>query len=349
MGRIIATSVTELAIPLFPLVAVWCAALGAVIGSFLNVVIARVPARQSIVHPRSRCPSCGAHIRWYDNIPIASWLALRARCRACGIRISARYPVVEALGGALALAACARHGFSGAAAAELAFASALVALAFIDIDTWLLPNVITWPLIAFGLLMAALGLTPARSLRFAAYGAGLGFAAFALVAWLGEKVFKKEALGFGDVWLLAALGAWMGHRALLPVVLLASLQGSLVGVALIALGKSQPGPEATPPPTSPATATANPTPTPTAAATTTLAPTATTTTTPTPTPAATPTASPTLSAAATESRTVNRLEEDWIPPRNAVPFGPFLVVGALEWLWLGGPLAQAVPLLRLFR
>jgi leader peptidase (prepilin peptidase) / N-methyltransferase len=302
--------VTEPTPALSPLVAAWCAAVGAVVGSFLNVVIARVPARQSIVHPGSRCASCGVHIRWYDNIPIVSWFVLRARCRVCGARISARYPTVEALGAAVALVAWARHGFAVAAAAELAFAAALITLAFIDIDTWLLPNVITWPLIAFGLLMGLLGVTPARSLSIAAYGAGLGFAAFAVVSWLGQKAFRKEALGFGDVWLLAALGAWMGYRALLPVVLLASLQGAVVGLALLAAGRGEPGPAS-------------------------------------PVEPSLPTPGEPLSA--TDSRDVERSEDDWVPPKNAVPFGPFLVVGALEWLWVGGPLAQAVPVLRLFR
>jgi leader peptidase (prepilin peptidase)/N-methyltransferase len=302
----------ELPAALVPLFAAWSALVGAAVGSFLNVLIARVPAGESIVRPGSRCPRCKTPIRWYDNLPVVSWLVLRARCRACGARISARYPLVEALGAAAAMIAFARHGLSGAAAAELAFAAALLALAFIDLDTWLLPNAITWPLIGFGLAMGLAGVTPVGSLRGAAYGAGLGFAAFALIAWLGEKAFKKEALGFGDVWLLAGLGAWMGPAALLPIVLLASIQGSVVGLALIAMGKGQPGPTAAagdkPPPYEIGT------------------PTPTTTTT-----------------------TMTTTEEDWVPPKHAVPFGPFLVAGALEWLWLGGFLAQAIPLLRLFR
>ncbi len=272
----------------------WSALVGAVVGSFLNVVIARVPAGESIVRPRSRCPACKALIRWYDNVPVLSWLALRARCRSCGARIPARYPVVEVLGAVAALIAVTRHGLSGAAAVELAFAAALIALAFIDIDTWLLPNVITWPLIAFGLAMAPLGMTPAGSLRGAAYGAGLGFTVFALISWLGEKAFKKEALGFGDVWLLAGLGAFEGIAALLPVVLLASIQGAAVGIALLALGRGEPGP-------------------------------------------------------GDEQAENQSSDDDWVPPKHAVPFGPFLVAGALEWLWLGGLLARAVPILQLFR
>jgi leader peptidase (prepilin peptidase)/N-methyltransferase len=315
-----------------PLLAAWVALVGATIGSFLNVVIARVPAGQSIVRPGSRCPRCASPIRWYDNVPILSWLWLRARCRTCGAPISFRYPLVEVLGASAALVAFGRHGLSGAAAAELAFAAALVALAFIDVDTWLLPNTITWPLIAFGLAMAWLGVTPAGSVRAAVQGAGLGFGAFGLIAWLGEKVFRKEALGFGDVWLLAGLGGWMGPSALLPVVLLASIQGSIVGLALLALGRGEPGPEGRAPaggslrqgtdsrPEGDEEAAPAPE-------------------IPTPAPDSRPPG----------PRHVSAPEAEWVPPRHAVPFGPFLVAGALEWLWLGGLLARAVPVLQLFR
>jgi leader peptidase (prepilin peptidase)/N-methyltransferase len=234
---------------------------------------------------------------------------------------------VEALGAAAALVAFARHGFAGAAAAEFAFAAGLLALAFIDLDTWLLPNVITWPLMGFGIAMGAFAVTPASSLRRAAFGAGLGFAAFALVAWIGERVFKKEALGFGDVWLLACLGAWMGPAALLPVVLLASIQGSVVGLALIALGKGEPGPPLPPiesPPSPPLS------------------------TDPLDQPSC-PAREEGVVSQAAESPSADESEVDWIPPKHAVPFGPFLVAGALEWLWVGGLLAREIPVLRLFR
>jgi leader peptidase (prepilin peptidase)/N-methyltransferase len=315
------------------LAAAWVAIVGAAVGSFLNVVIARVPTGESIVHPGSRCPCCRAPIRWYDNLPLVSWIALRARCRSCGARISPRYPLVEVLGAAAALVAFARHGFSGTAAAEFAFAAGLLALAFIDLDTWLLPNVITWPLMGFGIAMGTFAVTPASSLRRAASGAGLGFAAFALVAWIGERVFKKEALGFGDVWLLACLGAWMGPAALLPVVLLASIQGSVVGLALIALGKGEPGPPL-PPTESPPSAPVSTDPL---------------------DPSSRPAGEEGVVSQAGESPSVREPEAmdepevDWIPPKHAVPFGPFLVAGALEWLWVGGLLAREIPVLRLFR
>jgi leader peptidase (prepilin peptidase)/N-methyltransferase len=291
--------------------------LGASIGSFLNVVIARVPRGLSIVSPRSRCPRCLAPIAWYDNLPVLSWLLLRARCRGCGARISARYPLVELLGAAAALLALRRHGLSGGAPAELAFASLLLALGFIDLDTWLLPHALTWPLIGAGLALSALGVTAAGSLPPSLYGAGIGFAAFAAVAAVGKKAFGREALGFGDVWLLAGLGAWLGVKALLPVVLLASLQGTAVGLVFAALGRLPKGD------------------------------------------------SPPIDQAAQTEETAGRPERsearraersrradpdaDWVPPRNAVPFGPFLVAGALEWLYLGDWLASAIPTLDFFR
>jgi leader peptidase (prepilin peptidase)/N-methyltransferase len=273
------------------------ALLGATVGSFLNVVIARVPAGQSVVTPRSRCPGCGHEIAWYDNLPVLSWLLLRARCRGCRKPISVRYPLVELAGGAAGWLALRRHGPTPAALAEFTLVALLMALAAIDLDTWLLPHRLTWPLIALGLGAAALGLAPSPSLSSSALGAALGFGAFALVSLVAEKLLKKEALGFGDVFLLGGLGAWLGVAALLPVVLLASVQGSVVGVALILVGRSQPGPEQ-PPPAPP---------------------------------------------------TAGGEEGDWIPPRHALPFGPFLVAGALEWLWLGDRLASAVPLFEIFR
>ncbi len=281
--------------PLRAAVAVWVACVGAAIGSFLNVVIARVPAGESVVSPGSRCPSCRAPIRWWDNLPIVSWLALRGRCRRCGARISPRYLLVEAIGAAIALVAWGRHGLSPGAAAELAFAAILVALSFIDLATWLLPHALTWPLLGAGVVASALGVSAAPSLAASAAGAAIGFAVFYGIAWIGKLVARKEAMGLGDVWLLAGIGAWEGARALLPVVLLASIQGSVVGLVLLALGRAQPGPA----------------------------------------PGAAPPAGDD--------------EDAWVPPRNAVPFGPFLALGALEWLWLAGWLAEAVPALDVFR
>jgi leader peptidase (prepilin peptidase)/N-methyltransferase len=282
--------------------------LGASIGSFLNVVVARVPAGLSVVKPRSRCPRCLAPIAWYDNVPVLSWLLLRARCRACGAAISARYPLVEALGAAAALLALRRHGIGAAAAAELGFAAVMLALAFIDLDTWLLPHALTLPLLGAGLLASALGIEGAPAPLQAALGAGVGFAVFAAISVAGEWVFKREALGFGDVWLLAGIGAWLGVKALLPVVLLSSLQGSAVGLVLASMGKLPRGEEA-----APAEADARST--------------------------------KSDAGAAPDGDE----EDDWTPPRNSVPFGPFLVAGALEWLYAGDLIARLVPTLELFR
>jgi leader peptidase (prepilin peptidase)/N-methyltransferase len=277
---------------------IWVLAAGACLGSFLNVVIARVPAGRSIVKPRSSCPKCGKPIAWYDNVPLLSWLLLRGKCRHCGRPISPRYPLIELLTALLCFAVWRRFGPAPAALGYVAFVCALVALTWIDVDTWLLPHQITWPLLAVGLLSPLWnrGLTWVE----AAVGAAVGFTVFAAIALVGE-LLKKEYMGWGDVWLLSAIGAWLGWRALLPVVMLAAVQGSIVGVTLLLLGR---GPaekareardkEVAAEAVSPASAEAA-----------------------VPTPA---------EAAAPAS------DEDWVPPPHAVPFGPFLALAALEFL-----------------
>jgi len=229
-------------------------------------------------------------------------MLLRGRCRACRAGISFRYPLVELLGGAASLVAVSRHGLSLAALAEFGFAATLLTLSSIDLDTWLLPHVLTVPLLVAGVGLSALGLTSAPSFLGSLGGAATGWLSFAAVSVIGEKVLRKEALGFGDVWLLGGIGAWVGVAGLLPVVLLASLQGTVVGLALIVMGRGQPGPEET--------------------------------------AVAAPDAPPPVDPDP---------DADWIPPRNAVPFGPFLAAGALEWLWLQGWLVELVPTLSIFR
>jgi leader peptidase (prepilin peptidase)/N-methyltransferase len=287
------------------LAAAWSFAFGAVVGSFLNVVIHRVPAGESIVRPRSRCPGCLTPISWQDNVPVLSWILLRGRCRSCRASISWRYPLVELLGGGAALMALSRHGPSLAGLAEFGFAATLLALTFIDLDTWTLPHVITFPLLGAGLLLSPLHLTPAATFVGSIAGGAAGWIGFAGVAFLGERLMKKEALGFGDVWLLAAIGTWLGLAPLLPVVLLASLQGTVVGVALILLGRAQTGEAARDP-------------------------------------------APADDAAGISEGPPPGIDDDWVPPRNAVPFGPFLAAGALEWLWLQGWITKVVPSLKLF-
>ena len=231
---------------MFPAVAF---VLGALIGSFLNVVIARVPKGESIAWPGSKCPKCGAPIAWYDNVPVVSWLLLRAKCRNCGQPISVRYPMVELLTAVLAVAVARRFGPSWVSLGAFAFCAALVALAYIDMDTWLLPHQITWPLLAAGL--ASPLWNRALPWQSSLIGAGVGFGLFATIALVGEKLLKRETMGWGDVWLLAGIGAWLGWQELLPVVMLSALQGSIVGIALILAGRDPSRAEAQPPPPPP--------------------------------------------------------------------------------------------------
>ncbi len=161
---------------------------------------------------------------------------LRARCRSCGEPISARYPTVELLVGVLALAISVRFGFTAASVGYFALAAALVALAYIDLDTWLLPNQITFPLLALGLLSPFWN--GARvSFAESAIGAAAGLAFFGAIALVGEKLLHRETMGWGDVVLLGGIGAWLGWQPLLPVVMLSALQGSVVGLLMLAAGR----------------------------------------------------------------------------------------------------------------
>ncbi len=227
--------------------------LGLLVGSFLNVVIYRLPKmmeRQwalecaelqgtvapaaepfSLARPRSRCRQCGHAIRWYENVPVVSWLALRGKCSGCGAKIGARYPVVELATGALFFFAVRHWGMTPAAAAWCGFAAAVLALALIDWDTTLLPDDITLPLLWAGLIVAALGWTGV-TLPQALWGAVAGY----LSLWAIYQAFKlltgKEGMGYGDFKLFAALGAWFGWQALVPIILMASVIGAVVGIAM---------------------------------------------------------------------------------------------------------------------
>jgi leader peptidase (prepilin peptidase)/N-methyltransferase len=237
------------------------ALLGLLVGSFLNVVIHRLPkmmeqrwqaeAREmlgldavaapalSLMRPASRCPACGAPIKAWQNIPVVSWLALRGRAACCGARISARYPLVELLTG-LAAAACAwRFGYGPELVGALLLSFCLIALAFIDLDTQLLPDSITLPLLWAGLLFALVGgLVP---LREAVIGAMAGYLSLWLVFWAFKLATGKEGMGYGDFKLLAALGAWLGWAALPQIILLSSIVGAIAGIALIAFRRQQRG------------------------------------------------------------------------------------------------------------
>jgi leader peptidase (prepilin peptidase) / N-methyltransferase len=199
---------------------------GAVIGSFLNVVIHRLPRGESLVHPRSRCPGCGTQIAGYDNVPILSWLALRGRCRHCGEPISPRYPVVELLT-ALAFAAVVLvRGFDDDLILELPFVAALIALAGIDLDHKLLPNKIVYPLAAYGVI-ATLLVDRDDLVENLVSGAG----AFAFL--LAAVIAYPRGMGMGDVKLAGAMGLYLG-AAVIPALLVAFLSGSVVGIAILA-------------------------------------------------------------------------------------------------------------------
>lgn len=230
------------------------ALLGLLIGSFLNVVIHRLPlmmergwriesaellgvtidepAEITLSKPRSRCPSCGHRIRWYENIPVVSYLVLRGKCSACKAPISMRYPAIELLT-ALLFAACAVHfGAQPTTLLWCGLCATLVALAFIDLDTSFLPDDLTLPLMWAGIVSAAIGWIPV-TLAASVGGAVAGYLSLWFVFHAYRLIRGKEGMGAGDFKLLAALGAWMGWQAIPSIILLASAVGAIVGIALI--------------------------------------------------------------------------------------------------------------------
>src|SRR6266513_528662 len=218
-------------IALNPYVAIAIAALvGLFIGSFLNVVIHRLPKMLERGWAE-QCPACGHQITALENVPIASFLALGGKCSSCGKPISARYPVVEALGGALAAAAIWRFGATWQGLAACVLLWALIALTFIDFDTQLLPDGLTLPLLWGGLIVNLFELFV--PLRTAVIGAVAGYLALWIVYWLFKLIRGKEGMGYGDFKLLAALGAWMGWQMLPLIVLLSSVVGAAIGIGLV--------------------------------------------------------------------------------------------------------------------
>lgn len=241
--------------------------LGLLVGSFLNVVIYRLPKMMenqwaaecaemtasvasdaaastvaeplgaspkpafNLMVPRSRCQQCGHQIRWFENVPVVSYLFLRGKCSNCGTQISPRYPLVELVTGGL-FAWCAwKWGLSATALTWCAFSAAIVALAMIDWDTTFLPDDITLPLLWGGLIAAALKLT-AVGLPASLWGAVVGYLSLWGVYWAFKLITGKEGMGYGDFKLFAALGAWFGWQALIPIILMASVIGAIVGIAM---------------------------------------------------------------------------------------------------------------------
>lgn len=227
--------------------------LGLAVGSFLNVVIHRLPRMlevdwqaqcaelrgetseaapaYNLSTPRSACPSCGHQITPLENIPVLSWLFLRGRCSACGTRISARYPTVELLTAVLSATVAWKFGFGPLTVGAILFVWALIALAFIDLDTTLLPDDITLPLLWLGLLFNLFGVF--TNLHSAVVGAMAGYLSLWSIYWLFKLATGKEGMGYGDFKLLAAVGAWLGWEMLPVTILLSSAVGAVVGIAMV--------------------------------------------------------------------------------------------------------------------
>jgi len=219
---------------------IWLAVLGLCIGSFMNVVIVRLPEGLSLWRPRSRCMTCQTQIRWFDNIPVFSWLFLRGRCRHCQKNISVQYPVVEFLCAALFLLCLWRFGWTFELFCALLLIVFLLPLAFIDAKHWILPFELTLSGIAAGLLCGVF--RGWQGFETALAGAVAAFMALRLLEYTGWLVFRKEALGGGDKYLLALLGAFLGWKALLSILFFASLQGALFGgLQWLLTGRAGPG------------------------------------------------------------------------------------------------------------
>ncbi len=272
-----------------PLLALWSLAfafvVGACWGSFLNVVIARVPAGLSVVTPRSRCPKCGTQIAARDNVPVLSWILLRGRCRTCRTSISPRYPMIELLIGLAGAAAVARAGWSVEALELFVFVCLLTAIAFVDLDTWTVPHPLWIALVGSGGAFAvarALMHDTTELLWERAIGAAGGGLLLGAVVVAATGVFRRTgriaadqtAMGWGDPLIVVGIGAYLGWRLLPMVMLFASLQGTVIALVLRARGG--------------------------------------------------------LKGEAPVSD-----EDDWVPPAGAVPFGPFLALGALEAAFFG--------------
>lgn len=237
-------------------------ALGAIIGSFLNVVIHRVPNEQSIVFPNSACPSCGTAIKIYDNIPVLSWLMLRGKCRACSQPISARYPAVELLNATLFALVYWHTGVSPMLPVDLAFVSAIVVLIFIDAEHMILPNVITYPLLLIALAVRVVfpivftanyfsdtTFFPATyfagqpawlvSLFGAIIGALVGGGSLWLVGAIWKRLRGVDAMGLGDVKMMFGVGALLGWRQAFLAIFLGAFSGAIIGLVLIARQKEK--------------------------------------------------------------------------------------------------------------
>lgn len=218
-------------------VVAFAALVGALIGSFLNVCILRLPANQSIVRPPSRCPRCGEGVRWYDNIPVLSWLLLRGRCRHCGNPISIQYPLIELATALLWAWMAYRYSLEWEALRAALFLTILLGIAMTDAREYIIPDEFSIGGLVIGLLLSVVhgfeGLYPAG------LGAAVGFATLWVIAVVGKKAFGKEAMGGGDIKMMAMVGAFVGWRGVFLTIFLGSVVGTLIFGPLALIGKKK--------------------------------------------------------------------------------------------------------------
>lgn len=213
-----------------PFLAVAAALVGLCVGSFLNVCILRLPKEQSLVSPPSTCPQCGQRIAWYDNIPLLSWIALRGKCRRCGNPISAQYPLIEILVGALWLGAYLMYGISVHALAGALFCTILLGIGITDARHYLIPDEFTWGGLGFGLALSLVG--GWQGFLQAVIGAAVGFGLLYAVGVAGRWLFKEEAMGGGDIKMMAMVGSFVGWKGVLLTIFAGALLGTLIFVPL---------------------------------------------------------------------------------------------------------------------
>jgi leader peptidase (prepilin peptidase)/N-methyltransferase len=213
-----------------PFFAVAAAVAGMCVGSFLNVCILRLPKEQSLLSPPSTCPQCGQRIAWYDNIPLVSWIALRGKCRRCGAAITAQYPLIEALVGVLWLAAYVNYGVSVQALAGALFCTILLGIGITDARHYLIPDEFTWGGLGLGLALSLVG--GWQGFLQAVIGAAVGFGLLYTVGVAGRWLFKEEAMGGGDVKMMAMVGSFVGWKGVLLTIFAGALLGTLIFVPL---------------------------------------------------------------------------------------------------------------------
>ncbi len=210
---------------------------GLVIGSFLNVCIVRLPAEQSVVSPPSRCPRCGRPVQWFENLPVFSWLLLGGKCKGCREPISIMYPLVELSVGLLWAGAALRYGFNLTGLTAALFGALLLGIALTDAREYIIPNEFTWGGLIIGLILSAAG--GLHALLLALLGAAVGFAILWLVGVVGKLAFKEEAMGGGDIKMMAMVGAFLGWQGVLLTIFLGAVFGTLIFLPLALIGRKK--------------------------------------------------------------------------------------------------------------